>query len=340
MAICRFISIFFRTCYFCSVNYFLFVFTFFIKHPFVSSLSRRRRTSDARHAADPISPVPASPPTSHNQIPSSTQPNDNVNQPENITVQPHSTKDTNSIRPISVRNHSPAISHRSFKLPPDGFIPTLSANSVISLPPPHELSMPVPPTSATQPSAMSSFKQERKKASTSQSTERADREGQKRAPQSVNGDSTSHYTVSSQPHTNNRHKEPAHTQPRSESSGASTNIFQSSLLGPPDSNDIGKKENNEEADYFTAGARRMQASTPFKKVPSKRRVNSDTMLPSNPSQSPAQSSLDRDNESTTKMHGNFIIEVSSSFFHYALYILVSSWTNFMRYSASIIHWSD
>jgi hypothetical protein len=183
--------------------------------------------------------------------------------------------------------------------------------------------MPVPPTSASQPSATASrSKQERKKASTSRSSEHADRESQKRNPQSVDGDSTSHYTLSRQLHTNNRHKEPAYTRPRSEASGASTYIFQSSLLGPPDSNDIGKKESDEEADYFTAGARRIwspgpsQASTQFKRIPSKRRVNPDKMLPS---PSPAQSSLDRDNETTSKMQGNFIIEVSG--FSIILFIL-------------------
>ena len=317
MAIYRIFSIIFRTFCFCSVSYFLSFYTFFITFYSVSSLSRRRRTSDAIKAAHPISPISTSPPTSHSQIPSTTQRNDNANQPEKIAVRPHPNKDTDPtipIRPISIQNHSPTVSHRSFKLPPDGFIPTIGANSVISLPPPHELSMPVPPTSALQPPATaSSSKQERTKASTSRSSEHADRESRKRTPQSVDGDSTSNYTLSRQLHTNNRHKEPAHTRPRSEASGTSTYIFQSSLLGPPDSKDIGKKENNEEADYFTAGARKIwspsQASTQFERIPSKRRVNPDTIPPS---PSPAQSSLDRDNETTSKMQGNFIIEVSSS----------------------------
>jgi hypothetical protein len=42
---------------------------------------------------------------------------------------------------------------------------------------------------------------------------------------------------------------------RSEASGLSTYMFQSSLLGFP--NDIRKKKINEEADYFTAGAKRI-----------------------------------------------------------------------------------
>ncbi|KAJ6566963.1 hypothetical protein B0H19DRAFT_716024 [Mycena capillaripes] len=41
------------------------------------------------------------------------------------------------------RAPSPTMSHRSVAPPPDGFIPTVGADSVISLPPPHELSRPV-----------------------------------------------------------------------------------------------------------------------------------------------------------------------------------------------------
>ena len=72
-------------------------------------------------------------------------------------------------------------------------------------------------------------------------------------------------------------------------------------------------ENSDETDYFTAGARRIwspsQASTQFERIPSKKRVNPD-MMP--PSPSPAQSFLDKDNETTSKMQGNFVIEVSGS----------------------------
>jgi hypothetical protein len=313
----------------------------------VSSSSRRRRSSSARHTAHPITPNSTSPPTSHDQIPSSlTQPNDNENQPEDIAVRPHSTKDANStipIRPISIQNRSPTVSHRSFKLPPDGFIPTVGADSVISLPPPHELSMLVPPSYASQPSATaSSSKRERKKASTSRSSDQADRESQNRTPQleSVDGDSASHYSLLSRKlYTNNRQKEPAHRRPRSEASGASTNMFQSSLLGFPDNN--GRKENNEEVDYFTAGARKIwspsQASTQFEVIPSKKRVNNPDIVLQSPS--PAQSSLDRDNETTSKMQGNFIIEVSGSSINlvYSFHFLVSPWTNYICHPATIIH---
>jgi len=74
---------------------------------------------------------------------------------EKITVQP--TADPNSaIHPIPIHNHSPTISHRSIVVPPDNYIPTLRADSLIYLPPPHELSQPVPPEPppippATQP---------------------------------------------------------------------------------------------------------------------------------------------------------------------------------------------
>ncbi|KAJ7100510.1 hypothetical protein C8R44DRAFT_353314 [Mycena epipterygia] len=59
-----------------------------------------------------------------------------------------------SPEPIDIRSYrsatrapsrapSPSMSHRSVAPPPDGFIPTVGADSVIFLPPPHELSRPV-----------------------------------------------------------------------------------------------------------------------------------------------------------------------------------------------------
>ena len=94
----------------------------------------------------------------------------------------------------------------------------------------------------------------------------------------------------------------------------STYISQSSLLGPPDSNNTGRKESNEEPDYFTAGARKVwslpQPSTQFEKIPLKKRVTNPDKIPASPSQ--AQSFLDKNNETTSKMQGNFTIEVSDS----------------------------
>jgi hypothetical protein len=230
------------------------------------------------------------------------------------------------ILPISIHNRSPTASHRSFKLPPDGYIPTIGANSVISLPPPHELSIPVPPASAFQPSATttsSDSKQERKDPS----SEQTDRESRKRTPPSFDGDSTFRYTLSRQPHNNSRHKQPTHRRPMSEASGAST----SSLLGPPHSNDIGRKDKNEAVDYLAEGANRIRsmsrASTQFERIASKRRANPDMKTPP----SPTPSFLDNYNESTSKKQGNFIIEVSSSF-HFCSFI-----HNFLYHPASNIH---
>jgi hypothetical protein len=230
------------------------------------------------------------------------------------------------ILPISIHNRSPTASHRSFKLPPDGYIPTIGANSVISLPPPHELSIPVPPASAFQPSATttsSDSKQERKDPS----SEQTDRESRKRTPPSFDGDSTFRYTLSRQPHNNSQHKQPTHRRPMSEASGAST----SSLLGPPHSNDIGRKDKNEAVDYFAQGANRIRsmsrASTQFERIASKRRANPDMKTPP----SPTPSFLDNYNESTSKKQGNFIIEVSSSF-HFCSFI-----HNFLYHPASNIH---
>lgn len=44
-----------------------------------------------------------------------------------------------------IPNKSPAASRRSIPLPPDNYIPILNPDSTITLPPPHELSIPVPP---------------------------------------------------------------------------------------------------------------------------------------------------------------------------------------------------
>jgi hypothetical protein len=100
----------------------------------------------------------------------------------------HSTKDTIptiSIQSISIQNHSPTISHRLVV----GFIPTIGANSLISLPPPpSKLSMSVPPTNASQPSVTASISKQERKEFTSRSSKHADRESQNRTPQSVDGD--------------------------------------------------------------------------------------------------------------------------------------------------------
>jgi hypothetical protein len=45
---------------------------------------------------------------------------------------------------MSVRNQSPVASRRSVVLPPDNYIPILNADATITLPPPHELNMPLP----------------------------------------------------------------------------------------------------------------------------------------------------------------------------------------------------
>jgi len=45
---------------------------------------------------------------------------------------------------MSARNQSPVASRRSVVLPPDNYIPVLNADATISLPPPHELAMPLP----------------------------------------------------------------------------------------------------------------------------------------------------------------------------------------------------
>lgn len=66
--------------------------------------------------------------------------------PERISIQPQPSGDPNGpIHPVPVWNYSPSVFHERITLPPDNYIPTMDANSVINLPPPHELSYPVPP---------------------------------------------------------------------------------------------------------------------------------------------------------------------------------------------------
>ncbi|KAF4614886.1 hypothetical protein D9613_003554 [Agrocybe pediades] len=80
--------------------------------------------------------------------------------PESIEVQPlqfHELErnlDSNEpIRPTSVWNRSPSMFQERVPLPPDNYIPVMDANSMISLPPPHELSRMVSPTSDIRPTS-------------------------------------------------------------------------------------------------------------------------------------------------------------------------------------------
>ncbi|KAF9265651.1 hypothetical protein L218DRAFT_153497 [Marasmius fiardii PR-910] len=78
----------------------------------------------------------------------------------NTETQTHSSTSSSPeiIRPISVRRpSSPAASFRSRStVPPDGFIPVKNDGGSISLPPPHEMIAPVPPTYTTIPPAIPS----------------------------------------------------------------------------------------------------------------------------------------------------------------------------------------
>ena len=264
-----------------------------------SSCSRNRRTSDVRHSP-PKQPILTSTSRNFKQVPS-LKPDNDINYPEDIAVRPHSTQESSSaipIRPIST------VSRRSSKLPPDGYIPVVGVDSVISLPPPHELSVPVPPAGTSKLSGVatdSSLKQETKQTSTSRSSVQTDHEGRKRTPESVDGDSTLSRQVRTRPGS------------RSKYSGVPTFIYESTLLDPPDLDGMRRKE-NKEIDNFTEGARRTgtmsRASVPSERMASKMRcVNPDTMLPLSPL--PPQSAfLDGYNASTSRIHGNFIIEVS------------------------------
>ena len=268
-----------------------------------SSVSRQRRMSDAR------------------------------TKPDNISIQPHPAKDSNPIRPISAQNHSPTMSHRSFKIPPDGYIPIAGANSVISLPPPHELSMPVPLAQPSATATNSDSKQARNKATTSRSSDHADREGRTRTPLSIGGASTSQHTLSRKRRMNGR---PTPIDPKSE---ASTIISDLGLLGPPD--DIGRNE-DQDVDYFNQGMRSYsRPSFQTERAKGKSRcVNPDiTPTPSRPV-SPA---LDQYDESTSRMLGNFKIEASHYFLHFHFLLYWGPWTNiYLSFSVreAPIHFKD
>ncbi|KAF8162571.1 hypothetical protein B0H34DRAFT_284908 [Crassisporium funariophilum] len=82
-----------------------------------------------------------------------------VSIPESIAIQPQFSATTapgdEPIRPVSVRNRSPSVSHRSIVLPPDGYIPMLGSDSMISLPPPHELSSHITTSAIAPPPVLS-----------------------------------------------------------------------------------------------------------------------------------------------------------------------------------------
>ena len=73
-------------------------------------------------------------------LPTATRPRSVSSRPEEITIQ----NATARPRSMSVRNQSPVASRRSVVLPPDNYIPVLNADATITLPPPHELNMPLP----------------------------------------------------------------------------------------------------------------------------------------------------------------------------------------------------
>ncbi|KAH9483413.1 hypothetical protein JR316_0002879 [Psilocybe cubensis] len=94
----------------------------------------------------PTQPQPAPPMPDHQHI--SVKPEERRS--GRVSAQSQPSADVNGpIHPKPVWNHSPSVFHERIKLPPDNYIPTMDANSVITLPPPHELSYPVAPEGAS-----------------------------------------------------------------------------------------------------------------------------------------------------------------------------------------------
>ncbi|KAJ6479974.1 hypothetical protein C8R47DRAFT_604081 [Mycena vitilis] len=110
-----------------------------------SDRSNAPSLQNARSAQQPPRPPSAQPPA---RTPSARSSRPLPRAPEHLPEPIDIRRDTRPVRPTSpTRTHfrapSPSMSHRSVAPPPDGFIPTVGADSVIALPPPHELSRPV-----------------------------------------------------------------------------------------------------------------------------------------------------------------------------------------------------
>lgn len=94
------------------------------------------RYPDALPIRTVTTPVPVRVPSTQPPVPEPMPPHQ---APEAIRVMPSD----GPIHPVPVYNHSPSVVHQSIVLPPDNYIPVMNANSVIALPPPHELTIPV-----------------------------------------------------------------------------------------------------------------------------------------------------------------------------------------------------
>ncbi|KAK2460727.1 hypothetical protein APHAL10511_007197 [Amanita phalloides] len=112
----------------------------------VSSSSTRRGTTPRPQNAD-VDPLPVrlTNRNLNNATPvSDRQRSSSLNQPH--PVQASSQSRPSNLPPASRSLDAPSIVRPTYQIPPDGYIPTVEAGSVISLPPPHELSRPLSPS--------------------------------------------------------------------------------------------------------------------------------------------------------------------------------------------------
>jgi hypothetical protein len=308
----------------------------FIRHSdFFQSVQHHHVPDTARFAPSlprpsVVSPVPMRVPSTQPQpIPEHLSSQHNpalARSPEEINVDPRAPSvlsgapsfvdlnDPTAIRPISVRNRSPSISHRSIVLPPDGYIPTLGENNSILLPPPHELSNPIPPIGAeiNQP-------------------EERQREAATIIRDYAYPGSMKHGTVGSQGNTRDddvgtvfgsmiRGKVPT----ISTVSMGSTHISQLDLVSPPrgkgkeKSNRArrGSKSRDRESESLGRGGRTRARTQPEQIVEEWRSHNSDilrSLTPSSPSPAPKQQKSATSNSvyagSMRKKSGHTLIEV-------------------------------
>ncbi|KDR71389.1 hypothetical protein GALMADRAFT_229682 [Galerina marginata CBS 339.88] len=197
---------------------------------------------------------------------------DHHKKPEKIEVQP--SRDPNEpIHPIPVWNRSPSVQHERIVLPPDNYIPIMDANSMISLPPPHELSMPVAPEAPPLPPPnppTSSRPRSNSRATVNDDRDRARPRDERRDYSRPKGDDAASVAYTARSGGNDGRKYATMpSRAMSVLSGRSTRLSELDLLTPPRDGEIdarskGRHREEEESPTFRRSTRpRAPATQPL-----------------------------------------------------------------------------